>query len=76
MQKMANKAQAAKILKARINKGKARISAGVSLAEMEGCELWLAIMLCPKGTVNFVQTAPCFIEHRLADVGRAISYGI
>ena len=76
MQKMANKAQAAKILKTRINKGKTRISAGFSLAEMEGFELWLAIMLCPKCTVNFVQTAPCFIEHRLADVGIAISYGI
>ena len=38
-QKMANKAQAAKILKTRINKGKTRISAGFSLAEMERFEL-------------------------------------
>ena len=46
------------------------------MAEMEGFELWLDFLLCPKCTVDFVQTAPCFIEHRLADVGIAISYGI
>ena len=75
--------QRLKMLKTRINKGKTRmnkrktrISAGFSLAEMEGFELWLDFLLCPKCTVDFVQTAPCFIEHRLADVGIAISYGI
>lgn len=68
--------QRLKMMKTRMNKGKTRISAGFSLAEMEGFELWLDFLLCPKCTVDFVQTAPCFIEHRLAYVGIAISYGI
>ena len=55
---------------------KRRPKASFLLAEMEGFELWLGFLLCPKCTVNFVQTVPCFIEHRLADVGIAISYGI
>ena len=76
MQKMANKAQAAKILKTRINKGKTRISAGFSLAEMEGFELCSRFLLIPKRTVNFVQSVPCFIEHRLSTVGVAVRNGI
>ena len=55
---------------------KRRPKASFLLAEMEGFELWLDFLLCPKCTVDFVQTAPCFIEHRLADVGIAIGYGI
>ena len=58
------------------NQQKRRPKASFLLAEMEGFELWLDFLLCPKCTVNFVQTVPCFIEHRLADVGIAISYGI
>ena len=58
------------------NQQKRRPKASFLLAEMEGFELWLDFLLCPKCTVDFVQTAPCFIEHRLADVGIAISYGI
>lgn len=70
------KVKPSKMPETRINKRKTRIFAGFSVAEMEGFELWLDFLLCPKCTVDFVQTAPCFIEHRLADVGIAIGYGI
>ena len=71
------RAQAAPLHGAGVPKPTKKTPEGVFLlAEMEGFELWLDFLLCPKCTVDFVQTAPCFIEHRLADVGIAISYGI
>ena len=55
---------------------KTRIYAGLFVAEMEGFELWLDFLLCPKCTVNFVQPVSCFVEHRLPNVGVTICNSI
>ena len=58
------------------NQQKRRPKASFLLAEMEGFELWLDFLLCPKCTVNFVQPVSCFVEHRLPNVSVTICNSI